>query len=98
MHEQRLASHLGRTMSDMLQAQSLTLQSVTAELSAVRAALEDRKLIERAKGLLMAQQHLSEESAYGLLRQKAMDQNCPISEIARAVLNMADLLIARLPA
>jgi hypothetical protein len=98
LHEQRLASHLGRTMSDMLQAQSLTLQSVTAELSAVRAALEDRKLIERAKGLLMAQQHLSEESAYGLLRQKAMDQNCPISEIARAVLNMADLLIARLPA
>ena len=61
------------------------------ELAAVRAALEGRKLIDRAQGLLMSQQGLSEEAAYSLLRQKAMNQNVRVSDVAQALLGMADL-------
>jgi hypothetical protein len=91
-HEQRLASRLNRTLMDVLQQQSADLQSMSAELSSVRAALEDRKLIERAKGLLMTQQGLSEEMAYNVLRQKAMSQNMRLSEVAASLLALADLL------
>lgn len=89
-HEQRLGSRLNRTLMDLLQQQSDDLRSISAELSEVRAALEDRKIIERAKGLLMAQQGVNEEAAYSLLRQKAMSQNARIGEIAATLLSMAD--------
>lgn len=94
-HEQRLASRLNRTLMDLLKAQSADLQLMSNELSSVRAALEDRKLIERAKGLLMVQQGISEEAAYGLLRQKAMSQHTKITEVASALLAMADFFPTR---
>lgn len=93
-HEQRLGSRLNRALMDLLQQQSADLQLMSAELSSVRAALEDRKLIERAKGMLMAQQGVSEEVAYGKLRQKAMDQNVRISDVASTLLAMADFFPA----
>lgn len=89
-HSQRLSSRLNRTLMDLLQQQTANLQTMSAELFSVRAALEDRKLIERAKGLLMAQQGISEEAAYSLLRQKAMSQNARISTVAQSLLSMAD--------
>ncbi len=89
-HEQRLASRLNRTLMDLLQQQTADLKTMSTELSSVRAVLEDRKLIERAKGLLMVQQGLSEEAAYGLLRQKAMSQHLKITEVANSLLAMAD--------
>lgn len=91
-HEQRLASRLNRTLMDVLQQQSADLQSMSTELSSVRAVLEDRKLIDRAKGLLITQQGLSEEMAYNVLRQKAMSQNMRLSEVAASLLALADLL------
>jgi hypothetical protein len=91
-HTQRLSSRLNRTLMDLLQQQSADLQTISVELSSVRAALEDRKLIERAKGLLIAQKGISEEAAYTLLRQKAMSQNLRVSDVANALLGMADLL------
>lgn len=94
-HEQRLASRLNRTLMDLLHQQSADLQSINTELSSVRAALEERKLIERAKGLLMVQQGISEEAAYGLLRQKAMSQHLKITEVANALLAMADFFPTR---
>ncbi|MEY4328663.1 MAG: hypothetical protein RL703_482, partial [Pseudomonadota bacterium] len=72
------------------QAQALELERTHRELASVRASLEDRKLIERAKGLLMSQQAMSETQAYGLMRQKAMDQKTRIADIAKAVLAMTD--------
>lgn len=54
--------------------------------------LEERKLVERAKGLLMKTQRLDEERAYRTLRRMAMDQNRRIGEVARSLLAMADLL------
>lgn len=94
-NEQRLASRLNRTLMDLLQQQSTDLLTMSTELSAVRAVLEDRKIIERAKGLLMAQQGISEDAAYGLLRQKAMSQHLKITEVANALLAMADLFPTR---
>jgi hypothetical protein len=94
-HEHRLASRLNRTLMDLLQQQSADLQTMSTELSSVRAALEDRKLIERAKGLLMVQQGISEEAAYGLLRQKAMSQHLKITEVANSLLAIADFFPTR---
>jgi response regulator NasT len=48
--------------------------------------LEDRKVIERAKGRLMARYHLSEDEAFHRLRRAAMDSRRPMVEIARALL------------
>lgn len=62
------------------------------ELETVRAALNERKIVERAKGLLMATRKLSEEDAYKMLRQTAMSQNRKLVEVAESVLAMADYL------
>ena len=62
------------------------------ELQTVRAALNERKLVERAKGLLMATRKLSEEDAHKMLRQTAMSQNRRLVDVAQTVLSMADYL------
>lgn len=63
----------------------------------LRQALADRKLIERAKGMLMARLALSEEMAFRRLRRAAMDQRRPLVDIARAVL-VSESLLDDLPA
>jgi response regulator NasT len=62
------------------------------ELDEARSELENRKLIERAKGILMKSRGLSEEAAYGLLRNTAMNQNRKIVEIAQSLITAAGLL------
>ena len=54
--------------------------------------LADRKLIERAKGILMSMKGLSEDEAYKQLRKKAMNEKRKIADIARAIVTAADLL------
>lgn len=61
----------------------------------VRATLNERKVVERAKGLLMAHRHLTEAEAYKVLRQMAMNQNRRLLEVAEAVLTAADVLPGR---
>jgi response regulator NasT len=63
----------------------------------LRRALEDRKVIERAKGMLMARLSLSEDTAFCRLRRSAMDQRRPLVDVARAVL-VSESLLERLPA
>jgi len=63
-----------------------------AELDRAKTALEDRKVIDRAKGILMRAKGLSEEEAYALMRKTAMNENKKISEIAQSVVTAADLL------
>lgn len=91
---QPLGLRLTRSIVDAFQTQSRRLQAVSTELAAVRASLDERKIIERAKGLLMAHQHVTEEQAYRFLRQKAMNQNRRLVDVAQTVLNLADLLPA----
>lgn len=62
------------------------------ELSEAKGELADRKLIERAKGILMNLKGLSEEEAYRQLRRKAMNEKRKIADIARAIVTTADLL------
>ena len=62
------------------------------ELERTRTALEERKVIDRAKGILMKARNLSEEAAYVLLRKTAMNENKKIAEVAQSVVTAAELL------
>jgi response regulator NasT len=62
------------------------------ELNHAKSALEERKVIDQAKGILMKQRNLSEEDAYVLLRRTAMNQNRKIAELARSLVAAASLL------
>ena len=83
---------LERSILGMVQEQAQRLQAMTDELETVRAALNERKVVERAKGLLMAARKLSEDDAYKMLRQTAMSQNRRLLDVAGSVLAMADYL------
>jgi response regulator NasT len=61
------------------------------ELDRARTALESRKLIDRAKGILMQARRLSEEEAYALLRKTAMNEKRKIADVAQSVITAADL-------
>ena len=87
--------HLERSLLGMLQEQSRRLQAMGDELDAVRATLNERKVVERAKGLLMAHRQMSEDEAYKTLRQMAMNQNRRLVDVAEAVLSLAEVLPAR---
>ncbi len=65
---------------------------VRRELDQVQQQLGDRKLIERAKGLLMDKRGMSEPEAYAALRQQAMKQGLKLADVARQIIAMADLL------
>ena len=67
------------------------------ELEETRSELENRKVIDRAKGLLMRSRGLSEEAAYALLRRTAMNQNRKIAEIAQSLVTAASLLDPEAP-
>ena len=62
------------------------------ELSEARNELADRKVVERAKGLLMRMRGVGEEEAYALLRRKAMNEKRKLVEIARAVVTAMEIL------
>ena len=62
------------------------------ELDRAKSALEERKTIDRAKGILMQAKGLSEEQAYALLRKTAMNEKRKIAEVAQAVITASELL------
>ena len=62
------------------------------ELAAVRNELSGRKLIDRAKGILMRSQGILEDEAYARLRKTAMDKGMKVAEVAQRVIDLADLL------
>jgi hypothetical protein len=84
-----------RSILELVQAQAQRLQVMGDELDTVRASLNERKTIERAKGLLMAHRQLSEDDAHKTMRQMAMNQNKRLIDVAEAVLAMAEVLPAR---
>ena len=67
-------------------------QTLRTELDQARTELKERKTIERAKGLLMQRQGLSEQQAYARLRKGAMDKGLKLAEVAQRMLDVADLL------
>jgi response regulator NasT len=67
-------------------------EALLAELDSARGELQDRKLIDRAKGLLMQRQGLSEPEAYARLRKAAMNKGVRLADIAQQMIDMAELL------
>ena len=67
-------------------------QQLRAELGEVKQQLADRKLIERAKGLLMSKNGCTEAEAFQLLRRQAMDKNLKLVEVSQRVIDVAELL------
>jgi response regulator NasT len=61
------------------------------ELERTKSALEDRKVIDRAKGILMKAKNLNEEDAYALMRKTAMNEKKKISEIAQSIITAAEM-------
>jgi len=67
-------------------------QALRAELDDTRSQLADRKVVERAKGLIMKQRGVSEEEAFAALRTLAMQKGLKLGEAARQVIDIAALL------
>lgn len=67
-------------------------QALRAELQQAKASLAERKVIERAKGILMRQRRCSEDEAYQALRRSAMERNRRLAEVAQSVIDAAELL------
>ena len=79
-------ANLARSTLDLLQSQTQRLQGMHDELREARQALDERKLVERAKQLLIKQQSCSESEAYARLRQEAMNQGLRLDEVAQRLL------------
>lgn len=80
------------TILDLCISRFNAFSRLQSELERAKDDLKDRKVIDRAKGVLMKARNLSEEQAYALLRKTAMNENKKIVEIAQSVLTAAELL------
>ncbi len=78
---------------DMAVSRFNAFSRLQRELADAKSALEERKIVERAKGILMKMRGLSEEQAYALLRQTAMNEKKKLSDIAQSVVTAAGLLM-----
>jgi two-component system, response regulator / RNA-binding antiterminator len=87
LHKERV-----KTILDTAVGHFNTFNKMREELERANQALEDRKLIERAKGILMKERGVNESEAYGLLRTAAMNENRRIIDVARGVVTAAGLL------
>ena len=90
-HPDRLSPQLGRSVFELVQHQAQRLQQMQDELDAARQALEERKLQQKAKALLIKHRQMTEDEAHRLLRQMAMDQGKKITEVAKNLIDMADV-------
>ncbi|MAL96124.1 MAG: hypothetical protein CME40_13695 [Haliea sp.] len=80
-----------RSLIDLLEEQTSRLADLQEALEQARTALAERRLVDRAKALLIRHRGLSEHEAHSLLRRMAMNQGCKLPEVARAVLNLSEV-------
>ncbi|WP_257255213.1 MULTISPECIES: ANTAR domain-containing response regulator [unclassified Endozoicomonas] len=81
-----------KTIIDVAVARFQEYQSLKDELVQTRSRLEDRKILDRAKGLLMTRQGISEDLAYKKLRKMAMDNGKTVAAVARNVIDVFNML------
>ncbi len=81
-----------RTLADVALARFNETSVLRHERDAALTKLAERKLIERAKGIMMKERNLSEEEAYRLLRKMAMDRSEPLKDLATRVIEASSLL------
>ena len=91
---QRIRPILDVAMARFEQEQALRaeLADTKTELQGLSTELKNRRIIDRAKGLLMQRQGLSEQLAYEKLRKTAMDKNLKVVDVAQRMLDVAELL------
>ncbi|WP_142849439.1 ANTAR domain-containing response regulator [Telmatospirillum sp. J64-1] len=77
---------------DVAVARFAQFQGLRTELHKAKSSLAERKLVEKAKGILMQRRQCSEEEAYKLMRKMAMDQKARLVDIANRIIEAADLL------
>jgi response regulator NasT len=87
LHKERV-----KTILDTAVSHFNTFNRLRDELERANQQLEERKLVERAKGILMKERRLTESDAYALLRSAAMNENRRIADIARGIVSAAQLL------
>jgi len=87
LHKERI-----KPVLDAAIARFHMVRRIRSELETTKAALAERKTIDRAKGLLMKAKGMSEDEAYALLRRTAMDQGRKIGDVAFALVTASDLL------
>jgi len=80
-----------KTILDLCISRFNAFSRLQSELDEAKGALEERKIIDRAKGILMKAKGLTEEQAYSLMRKTAMNENKKIAEIAQSVITAAEL-------
>ncbi|MFJ7357093.1 ANTAR domain-containing response regulator [Phyllobacterium sp. NPDC097923] len=77
---------------DMAVSRFKAFSRLQQELAEAKSALEERKVVERAKGILMKSRTISEDEAYALLRQAAMNEKKKLADIAQSVVMAAAML------
>jgi response regulator NasT len=87
-----LAPDRVKPVLDVAMARFRHEEALKRELADARAELSDRKVIDRAKGLLMSRNAMSETEAYARLRKTAMDKGLKLADVAQRILDVADLL------
>jgi response regulator NasT len=88
-----LAPDRVRPVLEVAQARFDYEESMRRELADARTQLADRKLIDRAKGLLMTRHQIAEPEAYTRLRKAAMDKGLKMADVAQRIVDAADLLM-----
>lgn len=81
-----------KAIIDVAVARFEDFQSLRSQLAQANLKLEERKVVERAKGVLMRTRGLDEDAAYQLLRKFAMDRNQKLSQVAQQLIDAAHLL------
>jgi response regulator NasT len=87
-----MQAHRIRPVLDAAISRFSVFKRMRTELETTKRALEERKVIDRAKGILMKSKGLSEEEAYAMLRKTAMDRGRRVSDVAEALVTAAGLL------
>ena len=77
----------------MARARFEETQALRRELDEVSQKLSDRKLVDKAKGVLMQARGLDEDAAYHAIRKLAMERGQPMARIARDIIDMAKVLL-----
>lgn len=88
-----LASDRVKPVLEVAMARFQHEETMRRELADARTQLTERKVIDRAKGLLMTRNGLSEEEAYARLRKTAMDRGLRLADVAQRLIDVADVLM-----
>ena len=92
MQQSRLQAERIKPILDAAIIRFQMFHKMRVDLAETRRALEERKVIDRAKGILMRARGIGEDEAYGLLRKAAMDQGKKLADMALALVMATDLL------